>query len=64
MVVSKGRQQTLFSLMSNKSVQRHIEGTARLPPAIPEYPDGHTLLTDEVDELEKIEEKWDFYNQR
>ena len=50
--------------MSNKGVQRYLEGTAHNPPAIPEYPDGHILLTDEVDELEKIEEKWDIYNQR
>ena len=58
------KQQTLSSLMSNKGIQRHIEETAQLPPAIPEYPDGHTLLTDEVDQLEKMEEKWDVYNQR
>ena len=58
------KQQTLSSLISNKVVQRHLEGTVCLPPAIPEYPDGQTLLTDEVDELEKIEEKWDIYNQR
>ena len=50
--------------MSNQGVQSHLEGTARLPPAVPEYPNGHTLLTDEVDELEKIEEKWVIYNQR
>ena len=50
--------------MSNKGIQRHIEGMACLPPAIPEYPKGHTLLTDEVEELEKIEEKWDMNNQQ
>ena len=58
------KQQTFFSLMSNKGIQRHLEGMAQLLPAIPEYPDGHTLFTDEGEEVEKIEEKWDMYNQR
>ena len=57
------KQQTLNSLMSNKGVQRHIEGTARTPPAIPMYPPTHTLSDDELEELGKIEEKWDTYNQ-
>ena len=57
------KQQTLSSLMSNKGVQRHIEGTARTPPAIPMYPTTRTLSDDELEELEKIEEKWDTYNQ-
>ena len=58
------KQQTLSSLMSNKGIQRHIEGMACLPPAIPEHPNGHTLLEDEADKLEIIEEEWDIYNQR
>ena len=58
------KQQTLNSLMSNKGVQWHIEGTACTPPAIPTYPPTHTLSDDELEELEKIEEKWDTYNQR
>ena len=37
------KQQTPSSLMSNKCVQRHLEGTAHSPPAIPKYPDGYTL---------------------
>ena len=49
--------------MSNKGVQRHLEGTAWHPPVIPKYPDRHTLLSDEEEEMEKIEEKWDLYNQ-
>ena len=47
-----------------KAFQRHIEGMACLPPAINEYPNGHTLPEDEADELEKIEEKRDIYKQR
>ena len=35
-----------------------------MPPPIPSYPNGHTLDNDEMEELEKIEEKWDLYNQR
>ena len=57
------KQQTLSSLMFNKGVQQHIKGTACTPPAIPTYPTIHTLLDDELEELEKIEEKWDTYNQ-
>ena len=33
-----------------------------LPP-IPMYPNSHVLEEDELEELEKIEEKWDLYNQ-
>ena len=35
-----------------------------MPTPIPSYPNGHTLDNDEMEELEKIEEKWDLYNQR
>ena len=35
-----------------------------MPPPIPSYLNGHTLDDDEIEELEKIEEKWDLYNQR
>ena len=52
------KQQTLNSLMSNKGVQWHIDGTAHTPPAILMYPPTHTLLDNELEELEKIEEKW------
>ena len=57
------KQQILNSLMSNKGVQWHIEGMAHTPPAIPMYPPTHTLSDDELEELEKIEEKLDTYNQ-
>ena len=57
------KQQTLSSLMSNKGVQQHIEGMAHTPPAIPTYPNTYTPSDDELGELEKIEEKWDTYNQ-
>ena len=35
----------------------------RVPPPIPTYPNGHTLDKDKLEKLEKIEEKWDLYNQ-
>ena len=50
--------------MSSKGVHRHIEGTVHAPPTIPMYSDGHILDEGELEELEKIEEKWDLYNQR
>ena len=34
-----------------------------MPPPIPSYPNGHTLDDDGMEELEKIKEKWDLYNQ-
>ena len=52
------KQQTLSSLMLIKGVQRHLNGTARVPPTIPTPPPNH-LDEDELDELDKIEEKWD-----
>ena len=58
------KQQTLSSLMSNKGVQRHLEGTACVPPPIPMYNPNHQLNEDELEELDNIEEKWDMYNQR
>ena len=58
------KQQTLSNLRSNKGIQRHLEGMAYAPPAIPEYPEGHTLFMDKVEDLEEIEEKWDMYNQQ
>ena len=51
------KQQTLNSLLSSKGVHRHIQGTIHMPPPIPSYPNGHTLDDDEMEELEKIEEK-------
>ena len=57
------KQQTLNTLLSSKGVHRHIQGTIRMPPPIPSYPNGHTLDDDEMEALEKIEEKWDLYNQ-
>ena len=58
------KQQTLSSLMSIKGVQRHLNGTAHVPPPIPTHPPNHLLDKDELDKLDKIEEKWDVYNQR
>ena len=49
--------------MLNKGVQRHLEGTARVPPPIPTYNLNHQLDKDELDELDKIREKWDMCNQ-
>ena len=57
------KQQTLSSLMSNKGVQKHLKGTACVPPPIPMYNPNHHLDEDELEELGKIEEKWDMYNQ-
>ena len=51
------KQQTLSILMSIKGVQRHLNGTAHVPPPIPMHPTNHLLDEDELDELEKIEEK-------
>ena len=45
--------------MSNKGIQRHIEGTAHAPPPVPMYDTAHTLDEDELEELDKIEEKRD-----
>ena len=56
------KQQTLNSLLSLKGVLRHIQGTICMLPPIPSYPNGHTLDNDEMEELEKIEEKWELYN--
>ena len=53
------KQQTLSSLMLNKGVQRHLEGTAHVPPPIPTHNPNHQLNKDELEELDKIEEKWD-----
>ena len=49
--------------MSNKGVQRHLKGTAPVPPPMPMYDPNHHLDEDELEELDKIEEKWDMYNQ-
>ena len=49
--------------MLNKGVQRHLEGTACVPPLIPTYNPNHQLNEDELEELDKIEEKWDMYIQ-
>ena len=35
-----------------------------MPPTIPTYPNRHILDKDEMEELEKIKEKWDLHNQR
>ena len=45
-------------------MHRHLQRTIRMPTPIPSYPNGHTLDDNEIEELEKIEEKWDLYNQR
>ena len=58
------KQQTLSSLMLNKGLKRHLEGTACVPPPIPTYNPNHHLNEDELEELDKIEEKWDVYNQQ
>ena len=50
--------------MSNKGVQRHLEGTTHVSPSIPMYNPNHHLDEDELEELDKIEEKWDMYNQQ
>ena len=57
------KQQTLNSLLSSKGMHRHIQGMIHMPPPIPSYPNGHTLDDNEMEEREKIEEKWDLYNQ-
>ena len=44
-------------------MHRHIQGTAHMSPPVPMYPNDHVLDKDEMEELEKIEEKWDLYNQ-
>ena len=46
-----------------KGVQRHLDVTAYVPPTIPTHPPNHLLDEDKLDELDKIEEKWDVYNQ-
>ena len=50
-------------MILNKGVQRHLEGTAHVPPPIPMYDPNHHLNEDELEELD-IEEKWDVYNQQ
>ena len=57
------KPQALNSLLSSKGVHRHVQGTIHMPPPVPMYPQGHILDKDELEELEKIEEKWDLYNQ-
>ena len=56
------KQQTLNSLLSSKGMHRHIEGAVHAPPAIPMYSVSHILDKDELEELEKIEDKWDLHN--
>jgi hypothetical protein len=58
------KQQTLSTLMLNKGIQRHLEGSAQKRNPIPTYPDGYVLTNQEVEDLEKLEEKWDMFNQR
>ena len=58
------KQQTPSSLMLNKGVQRYLKGTAHVPPLIPMYDTTHHLNEDELEELDKIEEKGDMYNQQ
>jgi hypothetical protein len=58
------KQQTLMTLLSNKGVQRHIEGTIRQPKPVPTFPSGHVLTDQELESLEALEEKWDVFNQR
>ena len=49
--------------MSLKGVHRHIKGTICALPTIPMYSNSHVLDEDRPEALEKIEEKWDLYNQ-
>jgi hypothetical protein len=58
------KSQTLAMLASTRGVKRHLEGTARIPPLIPTYPDGHTLTDKEEEDLDALEKRWDDYNQR
>jgi hypothetical protein len=58
------KSQTLATLTLTRGAQRHLDGTARIPPAIPTYPDGHTLTDEEEEKLDNLERHWNDYNQR
>ena len=57
------KSQTMATLSSTRGMKRHLDGMARVPPAIPTYPKGHTLTEEEEDELDDLERCWDDYNQ-
>ena len=56
------KSQTLATLASTRGTKRHLDGTARIPPPIPTYPNGHILTNKEEEELDAIEKCWDDYN--
>jgi gag-polypeptide of LTR copia-type/Zinc knuckle len=58
------KSQMLVTLSSTRGAKRHLDGTARIPPPIPTYPDGHVLTAEEEEALDELEKRWDDYNQR
>jgi hypothetical protein len=58
------KSQTLATLTSTRGAKRHLDGTVRIPPTIPTYPDGHVLTDKEEEALDELEKRWDDYNQR
>ena len=57
------KSQMLAMLASTCGAKRHLDGTARIPPLIPTYPNGHILTDKEEEELDAVEKRWDDYNQ-
>jgi hypothetical protein len=58
------KSQMLATLATTRGAKRHLEGTVRIPPPIPTYPDGHVLTDKEEEDLEVLEKRWDDYHQR
>jgi hypothetical protein len=58
------KSQKMATLSTTRGAKRHLDGTARIPPTIPTYPDGHTLTDKEEEQLDGLEKRWDDYNQR
>jgi hypothetical protein len=58
------KSQTLATLATTRGAKWHLDGTVRIPPPIPTYPDGHVLTDKEEEDLEALEKRWDDYHQR
>jgi gag-polypeptide of LTR copia-type len=58
------KSQTLAVLASSRGVMQHVQGMARVPAPLPDNIMELVLMDEMEEELEKLEQQWDDYNQR